>query len=438
MSGFTRLTVVGRTRKAEIVVPNEETIAALIPQLMELLDEPTGSVARPLTLMRATGQQLDTALTLADQKVAAGELLRLLRVDEAPAPPEVADVTDVVAEARDDRRGLWGQPHRRGVGAVLVGAFVGTAAWLVVDAAPGAFALLGALFFSTLVLAAALGYSGRRWSAIGFTAATFGLVPATSFAVAQASAWSPAERMGVAAVVGFGLAWLAVGLALGVGLRMRPALRASALALALFGLAVLLPLTGISVLETAGIVGVVAAVMCGLLPWYAMNSSGLTGLDDLVIAGRLTHRDAVLTTVNDAYRSLTWSSVAVALPLAGTASLLVVSENGWAVGLGAALAVVTALRTRAFPLAVQAIALWGAALVAVIVVAFAHDDGAFTVAALIALAVSTVIVVALDPPPHTRARLRRFGNGIEMLAVVSLLPVLLGVFGVYPDLLGTF
>jgi hypothetical protein len=63
VSGFTRLTIVGRSRKAEIVVPGDETIAALIPQLMDLLEERTGSVARPLTLVRATGQQLDTALT---------------------------------------------------------------------------------------------------------------------------------------------------------------------------------------------------------------------------------------------------------------------------------------------------------------------------------------------------------------------------------------
>jgi hypothetical protein len=46
--------------------------------------------------------------------------------------------------------------------------------------------------------------------------------------------------------------------------------------------------------------------------------------------------------------------------------------------------------------------------------------------------------VALHPPAHTRARLRRAGNTLEMFAVVALLPVTLGVFGVYPDLLGTF
>lgn len=439
MSGFTRLTIVGRTRKAEIVVPNDETIAALIPQLMDLLDEHTGSVARPLTLVRATGQQLDTALTLVDQAVAAGELLRLLRVDEAPAPPEVADVTDVVAEARDDRRGLWQAAHRQGVGAALIGLFTGTAGWLAIplgtSATPVALGL-GIAFLGCLAVATALGLLGRRWPAIGFSAAAFGLVPAT--ALALASALLPTDAAAPAAIVAFGLVWLTIGLALGIGLGLRPALRASGLALILVVLALALPVIGVGGLETAGIVGITAALMCGLLPWYAMNSSGLTGLDDLVIAGRLTHRAAVLTTVNDAYRSLTWSTVAVAVPLFVTATALAASTNGWAIAFGAALAAVTALRTRAFPLAAQAITLWAAALLTLVLAAFAHADGWGIIAALVALAAITLVTVALTPPPHARARLRRVGNGIEMLAVVSLLPVLLGIFGIYPDLLGTF
>jgi hypothetical protein len=59
-------------------------------------------------------------------------------------------------------------------------------------------------------------------------------------------------------------------------------------------------------------------------------------------------------------------------------------------------------------------------------------------ATLVIVSVGTLLVVALHPPAHTRARLRRAGNTLEMFAVVALLPVTLGVFGVYPDLLGTF
>ena len=42
MVEFTRLTVIGSARKADLVVPNDEAVAGLMPRLMDLLDEPTG------------------------------------------------------------------------------------------------------------------------------------------------------------------------------------------------------------------------------------------------------------------------------------------------------------------------------------------------------------------------------------------------------------
>jgi hypothetical protein len=438
VSGFTRLTIVGRSRKAEIVVPGDETIAALIPQLMDLLEERTGSVARPLTLVRATGQQLDTALTLAEQNVSAGELLRLLRVDEAPAPPEVADVTDVVAEARDDTRGLWAPRHREGVGAVAIGAMIGLMALLLTGSTSDPAGLLAGTFAGSLVLSVLLGRLTQRWPATAFAAAALGLVPATGISLADSVPGIDVDPLITAMVFALGLGWLAIGGALGLGLGIRPASRASVVGVALSALPVLLHFLGLETLEAAAVVGVAATVTCGMLPWYAMNSSGLTGIDDLVIAGRLTNRDTVLATVNDAYRSLTWSTVAVAVPLLVTAALLASSTDGWAIGLGAAIILVTALRTRAFPLAGQAVVLWAAAIAAILAVAVAHSSEGYVLATLVIVSVGILLVVALHPPAHSRARLRRAGNTLEMFAVVALLPVTLGVFGIYPDLLGTF
>ena len=121
MTEFTRLTVIGSARKADLVVPNDEAVAGLMPRLMDLLDEPTGSVVRPLTLVRSTGEQLDVALTIADQEVSDGELLRLVRSDDAPPPPEVADVTDVLGETLRDRSGLWSTFTRELTGAIAIG-----------------------------------------------------------------------------------------------------------------------------------------------------------------------------------------------------------------------------------------------------------------------------------------------------------------------------
>src|ERR687894_3272899 len=121
MTDFTRLTIVGTERKAELVVPSDEAIGRLLPRLMDLLGEPSGSVARPLTLVRSTGEQLDVALTAADQQVLDGELLRIVRSDDAPPPPEVADVTDVLGESLRDRAGLWGRGSREATGPTVIG-----------------------------------------------------------------------------------------------------------------------------------------------------------------------------------------------------------------------------------------------------------------------------------------------------------------------------
>ena len=73
-------------------------------------------------------------------------------------------------------------------------------------------------------------------------------------------------------------------------------------------------MTDLTVDEILTVTAAAAVVVCGLLPWYALSASGLTGLDDQVLAGRPGRRDRVLATVDGAYRSLSWAAVAVALP----------------------------------------------------------------------------------------------------------------------------
>jgi hypothetical protein len=57
---------------------------------------------------------------------------------------------------------------------------------------------------------------------------------------------------------------------------------------------------------------------------------------------------------------------------------------------------------------------------------------------LLVLALVVAILVAVRPANHQRASLRRLGNTFEALAVIALLPVLLGVFGIYADLVKAF
>jgi hypothetical protein len=149
----------------------------------------------------------------------------------------------------------------------------------------------------------------------------------------------------------------------------------------------------------------------------------------------------VLRTVDDAYRSLTWSTWAVAAPLAVAPAVLIPATDRWTAGLGLALLVLTALRTRVFPLAVQRIPLWAAVLVVAVTAIVTHQTVLGTggsVAALALLAALVAVSAGVEPAAHQRARLRRWGNLLEAVSVIALPVLLLGAFGIFSDLLGAF
>jgi type VII secretion integral membrane protein EccD len=436
MTEFTRLTVIGSARKADLVVPNDEAVAGLMPRLMDLLDEPTGSVVRPLTLVRSTGEQLDVALTIADQQVPDGELLRLVRSDDAPPPPEVADVTDVLGETLRDRSGLWSRFARELTGAVAIGV-LGCALASQLSAGPLPL-VLAALLLS--LGAAILGRLSMRWICVALTSAALG--------VAAAAVWTYSSTLGLslplrlsAAVLGFAaLGWICLGLGYGQGLRSRSAWFGSLVGIPVSMLPLIMVLLGSRSEEAAAVTAAVSVVVCGVLPRLALVASGLTGLDDQVVEGHPRRRDDVSLTVNDAYRLLSWVTFAVAIPIAVTSALLLASGDVWAVWVGLVVIMVSALRTRAFPLAVQQMALWSAVLAGLLGGLIGQPRlSQPLVAAILAGVVTLVMIMVLArPAAHQRAFLRRVGNVIEALAVIALIPLLLGMFGIFSDLLRAF
>lgn len=436
MVEFTRLTVIGSARKADLVVPNDEAVSGLMPRLMELLEEPTSSVVRPLTLVRATGEQLDVGLTIADQQVSDGELLRLVRSDDAPPPPEVADVTDVLGESMRDRAGLWSTFARELTGAVAIGV-LSCAAATQLPARPVAF-VVAVLALS--VAAAILGRAAMRWLCIALTAAALGVAAATVWSFSTELGLAPGLRF-AAAVSGFAaLGWICLGIGHGQGLRSRPAWLGSLVGVPISALPLIMVALGSAAEQAAAVTAGVAVVVCGVLPRLALAASGLTGLDDQVVEGHPRRRDDVSLTVHEAYRLLSWVTFAVAIPIAVTSAVLLASKDLWTVAVGLAVIIVTALRTRAFPLAVQQVALWFAVLVGLLAGVLGQSwlSEPLVAVILIAIAVLVVIMVLARPAAHQRAFLRRVGNAFEALAVIALIPLLLGMFGIFSDLLRAF
>jgi type VII secretion integral membrane protein EccD len=442
VSELTKITVLGDARRVTLVIPADEPLGAHLAEVARLLEQPAARAA----LLTPYGEQLDLALAPTDQGVLDGAVLRLVDVERLPAPPEVTDVTDRVAELRDTAAGTWDARH------ALVGAAAGAGAlslaggltlsalaggWaavvLLVVAALGATAagLLARPAAATLLLGVALGASypaaGALLGAVVPIGGVPGIAPVTT---------------AIALVIPFtiGLAWLVIAVAVGAGRRSAAAALGAAVGILLTLAAALPPLLGVGLLPTAGIVATIGILALGVLPSLALVTSGLAALDDEVIAGSLPARERVATSLRDAFRASDAAVVAVAVWLVPTVALLLGSGELWSMLLGGAVALVAVLRTRVLPTAVASWALWVAAVAGAllgILASPAIPPVARLVIAAVGVAAFAVLALA-RPTVQGRIRLRRLGDVVESLAAVALVPFLLGSFGVYGFLLGVF
>jgi type VII secretion integral membrane protein EccD len=434
MPTFTRLTLEGGARRVEVVVASDQPLGWLMPRFVDLTGvAPSGAY----TLVRPIGDALDLGGDCAANQVADGELLYVVPRADAPAPPAVFDVTDTVAAARTALPGQWDQRARRVVG----GAFVAAAAWLVAGAIPGPpnpDALVASLVVAWAVAvgtAVGCGRTGRTWGAIAACCAAAGLAQPTT--EAWVAGWSGTAPFGLAGLAGWFLLGLVVLLGVGVGLRHPGALLAGGVGAPLALVGTVLVGVGLDFLGTCGVLLVVALGLTGLVPAWAIAVSGLTGLDDFATTGQPIERARVIASAGDAYRVVSWCLVALAVLAAQAGFWLAASDNPWALGLAGAAVAVLALRTRALPTAVQAGALWAAALVIVAAAAWGAPAW-WRLGLVVAVVIVAVVAGAGRVSEPARVRLRRAGDVVEKLALVSTVPVLLGLFGVYPWLLGAF
>lgn len=445
MSIHTRLTVAGATRRSEVVVASDEPLGTALPRLLDLLGETSGTVARPLALVAADGEQLDIARSPQQLDLADGSLLRLVRLDAAPPPPVVIDVTDAAADAHGARPDRWDDRARAVAGGVGVAATTALAGWIAPwpDPVVAGWALLGAVAV-LLVVAAALGLMGLRRTSASLSAASAGLalpLATTALSAAAGAGRGGGEAALLAAGVAIATGATVVLIGLGVGLRRPGAAAGGAVGAVAGTLIVALVLAGLDAATVAAIAGTVAAFATGPLPWIALSAAGLTTLDRRVAEGERVTRPRALSSIDDAYAALTWSVASLAAVIATCGVALVLADELWSGLLALALGLTAALRSRAFPLRAQIWALWGAVAVIGLVSIAAHlGVSAGWVGTAVALVAATAVAGAVlaRPAPHVRARLRGIGNVIETLAVVSLLPLLLGALGVYSELLGMF
>ncbi|MDF2272644.1 type VII secretion integral membrane protein EccD [Streptomyces coacervatus] len=435
---LSRVTLVGERRRVDLVLPSQEPIGRLLPEVMRLLDDRVGTRPQTRHLVAGDGSVLDPDATLESAAVADGAVLRLVRVEDAPSAPVVHDVTDEAADDLDVRAWRWRPAARR---VVAGGATVGwaLAASFLARQAFGAQSV-GAVLLVVAALAtaagAAFGRAGLRGLAgtLVVTGGALGVFGVWSLGDAQG--WSGAVRLagvaGVAAVSLLLLGWCS------------PLGRAG-----VFGAAALvgggLCWEGALAFQSAGRAGallaVVSVVVLGLLPRFALMASGLSGLDDRRSGGASVSRYQVSTALAATHRGLVLATIVTAVSAAVAGVLVLRTATVWTVLLAMAVTLVLALRARAYPLVPEVVSLFVAAVVVAVRLAWVwleQSDAVGPLAVLIVLAVVPLAVLVVQPPEHVRVRLRRFGDVLESVGVIALFPLVIGVFGVYGRLLGTF
>src|SRR5690606_13710857 len=107
MTSWSRVTLVGERRRVDAVLPAQEPIGALLPEVLELLGDPVENPPRLRHLTTSSGVILDGDATRADKGVTDGAVLRLVSADDPLPAPVVHEVPETVSDALDEHRGRW-------------------------------------------------------------------------------------------------------------------------------------------------------------------------------------------------------------------------------------------------------------------------------------------------------------------------------------------
>lgn len=264
-----------------------------------------------------------------------------------------------------------------------------------------------------------------------------------AWTLADAFAWSGAARLaGVALAVMLGLVLLGWFSPLRRGALIGAA--AALGCLVLWEAAVALQGGAGTAMEQArvgALLAVVSVVVLGVLPRLALMASGLSGLDDRRTGGASVSRYRVGTALTATHRGLALATVVLAVSAAAAGVMVLRAPSVWTVLVAVVTAVVLGLRARAYPLVVEVVGLFVAAAVVVVglvVVWLDRSPAVGPLAVLVVLALVPLVALAVEPAEHVRVRLRRMGDVLESVGVIALLPLVIGVFGVYGRLLDTF
>ncbi|MGW2317384.1 type VII secretion integral membrane protein EccD [Streptomyces sp. NPDC001680] len=444
-TALSRVTLVGERRRVDLVLPSREPVGLLLPEVMRLLDDRVGEHPEDRHLVTADGSALERDATLESAGVPDGAVLRLMRVEDAPSAPAVHDVSDEAASDLDVRAWRWNAGTRRIVAAgtgVVWALAAGIFARKGFDAKAAGSALLASAAVAA-VAGALVGRAGRKGLAAALVVVSAAVGVQGAWSVADAQEWAGAVRLAVVLTVvvvallllgwfsPFGRgALVGAGTLTGAGVCWEVVFAVQSSGTSTDGSA-----------RAGTLLAVLSVVALGVLPRLALAASGLSALDDRRSAGSTVSRYEVAAALATTHRGLALATVVTAVSGAVAGVLTVRTVTVWTVLVALAVTCLLALRARAYPLVGQVVALLAASMTVGLRLAWLWLERSGATAPLAVLGVLVVLslgVLAVQPAEHARVRLRRAGDVVESFGVIALLPLVLGVFGVYARLLGTF
>ena len=419
-----RVAVITPTARVDLAVPQDLSVADLVPVVLELARSPDAGTASGWRIGKVGHPALSPEHSLAESGVRDGDLLDL-RPEQLVVPQLVFDeITDVAAAIAAENAGSRVQAGRVAgllTAAVLLGA---ATAWTWWHGAAGG-AVGAALAVTVLVTAVVVARrvreetvrTGMGVSAIGLAAGT-----AARAAPPGGDAWLAAG--GVLLVAGIGVA-----LAVRTGVAVFTLLSATGAMLLAGAAAARLSRWPIHHIATVAVV-----VAVSLIPWVPRMAARIAGLrpgvrapEGVPLSGpRLA---AAMTTSRRAVRMVAGLDAACACAVGVGAVILVRSVDGWSISLAVVGPVVLLLRAGSTDVVLQAAALAVPAALGLLGVgaelALRVPDSAREWVPVVAAVMAAIVLWLSNAEaqriwPPLALRLRNVAEGALVLAVVPI------------------
>ncbi|GGV26685.1 type VII secretion integral membrane protein EccD [Actinomadura cremea] len=448
-----RVVIVAPHRRLDLSLPAGIPLSHMLPTLLQvagpdLADD--GLVHSGWILQRLDEPPFDESQSLTSLGIRDGEIL-YFRPELAQLPEVVFDdVADVVATGVNDRPDRWRPETTRRCGLLVTAAtlLVGAAAialtgppWHLLAAASGCMAVL--LLLAGAVLSRALGDAGAG-AVLGYSALPYAflgglLAPARPVALQELGA--------LHLLAASGAVTLAAAIAAFTVLEGLPTF----LGIALTGLLGLIATTvtegfGLPPEGTAAFTASLCVALTALIPSLAFRLARLPlppvpeNAEELRSA-QTFDGPTLLHRTQEADRFATGLVAAVALTGLG-AHLTLLTADGWPpFAMALCLSLVLLLRARVFLGRSQRLWMIGSGLTGLAVLALGQTGSPattlITVLLPIALAAMTMTVMALRLPVHKPSPFwGRAGDIVDIMLIVSLLPLAMGLLNLYTWLRG--